>query len=269
MILVSGTKRSGTSMWMGALHAAGVPVIGETWPRDWGDRALRDANPDGFYESSLREGVNFLSNPDPASGTFLHPSQVQGHAVKVFLSGLARTDLAYIDRALVSMRPWGEYVASMQRLRALERQDREVPGAERRPLVHALEWWVENYLGLRDILMRGYPCHVVSYRTVLEHPERVMSEVFGWLGVAGDAKAAAEVVRGPTVPAATAGPDALEGLPAHCGGVFDELHERVYGGSGLDDAFIAQMNELHQQLLPWVHNLLHEAKLANEPAPAP
>ena len=32
MIFVSGTKRSGTSMWMQVLRAAGLPVLGEAFP---------------------------------------------------------------------------------------------------------------------------------------------------------------------------------------------------------------------------------------------
>ena len=35
MIIVTGTKRSGTSMWMQILAAAGLPVFGEAFPRSW------------------------------------------------------------------------------------------------------------------------------------------------------------------------------------------------------------------------------------------
>ena len=54
MFIVTGTKRSGTSMWMQILAAAGLEVIGERFPRHWGEH-LSAANPDGFYESELIE----------------------------------------------------------------------------------------------------------------------------------------------------------------------------------------------------------------------
>jgi len=267
MILVSGTKRSGTSMWMRALHTAGVPVIGETWPRSWGKSALRQANPDGFYESSLREGVHFLTNPDPQTGTWLSPQASQGHAVKVFLAGVARTDLAYIERVLVSMRPWRAYVASMVRLRELEQQSMKLPSTPVEPRALALEWWLENYLGLRDILLRGYPCHVVSYPAVLQDPDRVMDQVFGWLGVSADPAAAAGTIRTRGAAATPQAPDVdLSGLPAPTVPVFDELFERIHQGRPLDEAFLDRMNALHEQLLPWIHNLLHEAEVARQAA---
>ena len=56
MIIVTGTKRSGTSMWMQLLHAGGVQIVGEAFSRDWAD-TIRDANPNGFSESPYRRGI--------------------------------------------------------------------------------------------------------------------------------------------------------------------------------------------------------------------
>ena len=49
MIFVSGTKRSGTSMWMQVLKAAGFRILGKAFPRRWGETKLRAANEGGFY----------------------------------------------------------------------------------------------------------------------------------------------------------------------------------------------------------------------------
>ena len=56
MIIVTGTKRSGTSMWMQILVNGGFPYIGEAFPKDWG-LVIKDANPEGFYESTLAGGI--------------------------------------------------------------------------------------------------------------------------------------------------------------------------------------------------------------------
>ena len=60
MIIVTGTKRSGTSMWMQILKAAGFAIVGEACPRDWAS-TIREGNPLGFYESPLRRGAPFLA----------------------------------------------------------------------------------------------------------------------------------------------------------------------------------------------------------------
>ena len=57
MVIVTGPKRSGTSMWMQVLRAGGLPVMGEAFLRHWGE-FIRACNPGGFYESRLRGGLN-------------------------------------------------------------------------------------------------------------------------------------------------------------------------------------------------------------------
>ena len=51
MFIVTGTKRSGTSMWMQILIAAGLPIIGEAFPMRW-EHTIKAANPEGFYEGT-------------------------------------------------------------------------------------------------------------------------------------------------------------------------------------------------------------------------
>ena len=106
MIIVTGTKRSGTSLWMQILIAAGIPYFGEAFPRDW-ETTLKEANKEGFYESMLRAGIYYATNPHPRSGAYFFPEQVERHCVKVFIPGLVRTDRAYIGRVVASMRDGG------------------------------------------------------------------------------------------------------------------------------------------------------------------
>ncbi|MBA3545934.1 MAG: hypothetical protein H0T76_05600 [Nannocystis sp.] len=105
MIVVTGTKRSGTSMWMHVLVAAGIPYIGERFPAGWGE-LLRDANPDGFFESELMIGINYRTNPHPLTGAYLAPHQTRDHAVKIFIPGLIRSDVAFLDRCIATVRGW-------------------------------------------------------------------------------------------------------------------------------------------------------------------
>src|SRR6266851_5448676 len=195
MLIVTGTKRSGTSLWMRLLIAAGLPVFGEAFPGDW-EQKLKTANPDGFFESLLREGIYYATNPHPVTGDYFFPEQVEWHCVKVFIPGLVRTDRAYIGRVVATVREWREHAASLGRLHALEdaersRVDDSLPPPARLPPV--LEWWTENFALVRDIAIRRYAVHVQSYDGLMADPERVVHDVVRWLGRGDAIRAIADV----------------------------------------------------------------------------
>lgn len=256
MIIVTGTKRSGTSLWMHLLSEAGLPCIGERYPAGWAS-LVRHANPDGVFESELAAGVYFRTNPHPLTGAYLTPEATRGHAVKIFIPGLVRTDIAYIDRCVATIRPWRAYVRSSRRVVALGEQART---AARTPLVAddalpaALRWWSENFALIRNLAIRGFPAHVVSYDALLRDPERVTTEVLRWIGAGSPAKAAA-VVR-PT-PSAVTGQDAPEsdqtladGIDAQWLAVFDALYEKIDGDQPLSERFIRSLNQTDEALRP-------------------
>ena len=266
MIIVTGTKRSGTSMWMQILGAAGLPLFGEAFPRDWG-KTLRDANPEGFYESILRQGIYWRTNPHPRTGAYFFPEQVQRHAVKVFIPGLVRTDRAYIGRVIASVRPWREYCRSLRRLWAMEDAvlAERHPGRKPLPRVSpALEWWSENYMLIRDVATRRYPVHLQSYDGLLEDPEGVLRKTFAWLGV-GDPSAAMAAIKperrtqrgsgagagreAGTDPGPDPGPDEVE-LDSAVIEVFDRLYHTVHTGEPVRPELLAALNATQVELGP-------------------
>ncbi|MCA9711328.1 MAG: hypothetical protein KDK70_36150 [Myxococcales bacterium] len=258
MIVVTGTKRSGTSLWMHLLVEAGLPFIGDRFPAGWPE-LLRQANPDGFFESELMAGVYFRTNPHPLTGAYLAPAQTREHAVKIFIPGLVRTDVAFIDRCLATVRSWREYVVSARRVRALAAAE-GAPPPEDGLLPPALEWWCNNYALLRDLAIRGYPVHVVSYDGLLRDPARMLAEVLEWIG-RGDASRVAELVRPELRTAGVEGlpaDDALaEGIEPRHLETFDALYEAIDGERPLTDALVERLNQTHDALRPRV--LEHEA----------
>jgi hypothetical protein len=269
MLIVTGTPRSGTSMWMQILVAAGFEAIGEPFPGDWRG-LLSSANPDGYWESQLLGGVYYRTNPHPVTGAFLFPEQTKFHAVKIMVPGLVRSDLAYIDRVIATVREWRQFAASRDRLRAMyesqfaSRPDAGLGALEpheqilRHELPPALEWWVDNFALLRDLATRRYAAHVCSYQSLIEDPERAIGEVLRWLG-RGDQARAMSVVRPErqTQHSETPTPD-----PAHVEAedieVFDELYDHVHRGRALSAAFLAKLNETDVRLRPRL--LAHEAQ---------
>jgi hypothetical protein len=255
MLIVTGTKRSGTSLWMRLLIAAGLPAFGEAFPGEW-EQKFRSANPEGFFESLLREGIYYATNPHPTTGDYFFPEQVEWHCVKVFIPGLVRTDRAYIGRVVASVREWRQHAASLGRLHALE--DDELRRAGRQPpprMPAALEWWAENFALVRDVSIRRYAVHVQSYDGLMADPERTVGNVLAWLG-RGDARAAIAAVS--VERRSEARPD-VTGVDADVAEVFDEFYAALDRAAGLSVALLTKLNETNAKLAPSIRE--HEELL--------
>ena len=256
MIFVSGTKRSGTSMWMQVLRAAGLPVLGEAFPTAFVG-ALKAANPDGFYESLLRNGIYFATNPHPVTGRYFLPEHVAGYAVKVFVPGVIRSERAYIGHIIANVRPWQEYEASVLRLHAIERAALGKAGPDDTvttlimPPVY--EWWLENFSLIRDITLRRYPARLLSYAAVLADPEAAIAGVLRFIG------------RGQLAGALTAvkpehrtqdRPVSATVLPPDTARVFDDLYAAVVDGTLFtNNTLLKHLSAANQRLLPELSEL--------------
>src|SRR4051794_25004065 len=118
MIVVTGSKRSGTSMWMQILIGAGFPCVGERFPLGW-QASIAAANPDGFFESRFRGGMG-PGALDPSTGRPLAPEEHGRHAIKIFVPGVVRTDLRFLGHVIGSVRDHREYEVSRRRLWQLQ-----------------------------------------------------------------------------------------------------------------------------------------------------
>ncbi|MBM74618.1 MAG: hypothetical protein CMK59_04385 [Proteobacteria bacterium] len=261
MIFVTGTKRSGTSLWMQILIAAGYPYIGAAFPKNW-SQSIGSANQKGFFESPFRMGVYYATNPDPKTGEYLAPEPTQKHLVKVFVPGLMRSDLAYIHRVVATIRPWREYVTSLRRLYEMEdehiaskpssnsHQTVEMVRLRRGTLHPALEWWRENFDLIYNFAVRKYPFNLVSYRKLLEAPEQIIPPVVRWCGGGAIEQAVACVEKKLNTqkdPAVSDSP-----LTPKQERIFDEFHEFFYEQRPLTGSFIAKLNDLNEELLPLI-----------------
>jgi hypothetical protein len=248
MIIVTGTKRSGTSMWMQVLKAGGIPTVGKEFSGIWKD-TIYQANKRGFYESIFRRGIYYQTNPHPTTGSWLSPRGTENLGVKVFIPGVVRTDFSYLTRVIATVRPFRQYVASMDRLLALEREGMAREGKTRArptPVNPILGWWLENFLLVRDITTRGYPARLVSYEAMLDDPEAICAQTFNWLEL-GDDQAAARAVH-PEERTQAAVEDST--ITHAFEDVFDEYHHLIRTGAELKPSFLAKLNEVHQQILP-------------------
>lgn len=252
MVIVTGTKRSGTSMWMQILAAAGLPMLGDEFPERFS--RLTDANPAGFWESRLRRGVYFATNPDPATRVYLHPDDTRLHALKVFVPGLVRTDQAFLYRVIATVRPWREYVTSMRRLHDLEDEallDDSADVVDRREARRGrvppeLQWWRELFVLLRDRATRRYPFHLVTYDRLLEDPDREIRRVLDWIGE-GDPEPAIAAVRPELRTQDTPEVD-TDVVDAEAIALFDALYGALHADEELSGDLIRALNALDARL---------------------
>jgi hypothetical protein len=254
MIVVTGSKRSGTSMWMQVLRAAGYPVVGDAFPHAW-KNTIAEANPRGFWESPWRRGIWWETNPDPTTGVYVPADAVETHAVKIFPRGVVRTERAYLGRVIVCVRNWREQVASITRLYAMEHASKErLEGrtlAPRRRMPPVLEWWDENFALLRDLSLRRYEAKLVSYEAVLEQPAERVPLVLAWVG-GGNTEAAVAAVDGSLRThrdrTAWSEQDAAYGLRPEQVAVLDTYCAMVHAGAPLPQALLDAMDVLHGEL---------------------
>lgn len=262
MVVVTGTKRAGTSLWMRALQRAGLDVLGEPFPGVW-RQSIGAANPGGFHESYWRQGVWDGTNPHPKTGERLLADATRTTAIKIFVPGVLRTDRVFLDHVLLTVRPWWAVGPSLQRLYAMEdawaarQPDADARRARYRRLRSRLpapvSWLLDHHALLHDARARGYPLLVTTVDQLQRDRLDTMRRVCAFLG-RGDAVAAAEVVdhRLPPArpvtdawtPAEQAVLDELYACFDAGGVVSDGLHDRM---EGLVDAWTARFGGLDPQ----------------------
>jgi hypothetical protein len=248
MIVVTGTKRSGTSMWMQALSAAGLEVIGEAFPHRW-QSTLAAANPRGFFESSFRSGVHHRTNPDPRSGRYLSAEETEWTATKIFVRGLVRTERAYLRSVIAGVRPWRAYAASIRRLRRIEVESAggDRAKAARMPSIpEHLEWWDDNVTLLRDATVRGYPMLWVGYDDVIASPRGEVARVLGFVG-RGDVDAACAAIE-PSLRTSFESVEPVQGDAA----ALDLLEAGLLGGEATHPSFVAAVSALDRRMRPQI-----------------
>jgi hypothetical protein len=146
------------------------------------------------------QGIYFDTNPDPETGDYLFAPDVERHVVKILIPGVVRTERAYLDHVVCTVREWRAYAASLRRLRELEAERQQLRdeegGSPEHPTPPWLAWWRAHYQLLHDAKIRRYRLRFVTYEGLLDDPQDEVARVLEWLGCADrvqDALRAVEV----------------------------------------------------------------------------
>ncbi len=169
--IVSGLERSGTSLMMQMLHAAGLPVAYDD------SRPADEHNPRGYFELAGGKIINRLMD-----GTFDFES-CKGRIVKVTAYGLKF--LPQADYRIVYMVREND-----ENLRSIQKMGAEIDEQKDRDLFGKL-----NRLSLDLMRRRGDMTSItVRHRDLMGEPRREMERVSLFLGAQIDIEAAASAV---------------------------------------------------------------------------
>lgn len=174
-ILVSGLPRSGTSLMMQMLDAAGIPVMTDKV------RTADEDNPEGYLEWEAIRQVG--ANP-----SILHDAA--GKAIKVISMLLPELPDWHRYKVIFMDRPVAEIAASQRRM--IERRG-QTPGAAAEMERLLQEHRTQILTGLRN--SEGFEVLVVAYPGLVKSPEDWISRIVGFLGGVPDEAAMRKVVR--------------------------------------------------------------------------
>ena len=117
---------------------------------------------------------------------------------------------------------------------------------------------------VRDIAIRGYAAHVLTYEGLRRDPERHVTEVLTWIGH-GDPREATQVVRAPAANAAAevssdrSDAELSDGIDPRHLRVFDDLYATLDAERPLTQALVDALNHTDDALRPLV--LEHRARI--------
>lgn len=183
--LVSGLPRSGTSLMMQLLEAAGLPAFTD------GKRQADDSNQKGYYEHDKVAAL--LTSPDKS-----WLAGAKGHALKVVAPLLAALPLKIQNqksniqnlhyRVLFMEREMQEILESQEtmlsRLGKPTHPGADIAKAYRQQVRHAKTW----------LSGRGIPAMSVDYSRLVHRPDEVLPELAAFLGVSDRLEAMRAVI---------------------------------------------------------------------------
>jgi len=174
--IVSGLRRSGTSMLMYALKESGIPILGFKFSIAKDALKRKEGNPNGYWE---------LRKVTTDKGLFYDLNTVEGldgKVVKVMFEALPESDPKLIDKVILIFRKPKNWLSSILKWNKIEQLDSFV--------AHNILDTIDSlgFLMLNDIKHK-----IVFYEDIVENPEEQMKSICEFLGE-GDYKKATKTV---------------------------------------------------------------------------
>lgn len=167
VIVVSGLPRSGTSMAMQMLVAAGIPAVTD------GVREPGEDNPKGYFED---ERVKLLHRADQ-DGAWL--SEARGKAVKIISFLLQNLPATNHYKVLFMKRPLPEVLASQRQM--MERRGQVDETSDEA----MFDLWTRHLSKIEKLLASSshFEALEIAYSDVVNHPRSAAERIRDFLGL--------------------------------------------------------------------------------------
>ncbi len=170
MKILTGFRRSGSSMIMFALKMAGLRIAGNKWA-GFNKRTAKHANPNGYWEvenTTARMGLG---------------EKVEGDVIKVMFDCLYMSDTKLTDKVLVIMRKPQSILESIFKYNEIKHKR-----------MFVMNYCLDAIDSFGFIQYAKKPYKIVFYEDILEKPEDEMNKICRFMG--GNYKQAAQVIDG-------------------------------------------------------------------------
>jgi len=162
--IVSGLERSGTSMMMQILHAAGIPIASDN------SRPPDEHNPKGYHELEGGKIINRLMDGkfplDNFKGSFI---KITAYGLQFLPTGNYK--IIYMERNLE------EILDSMEKMAGIEDKERD----KTRGSFHRLNEMIKKHITTRKDIKVLFS----NYNDILSNPKNNMEKICDFLGLPG------------------------------------------------------------------------------------
>jgi tetratricopeptide (TPR) repeat protein len=176
-VIVSGLPRSGTSLMMQMLAAAGLPIMAD------GERAADPDNPEGYYEWERIKQVG--RRPEILR-------EAAGKAIKVVAPLLAQLPALHSYRVIYMDRPIGEVVESQRKM--IRNRGNQGGADEPEKMLRLLSNFRDSTLRMIE-RRKQFQALIVSYPDLVRDPEPWLERIASFLNGQVDPGAMAAAIR--------------------------------------------------------------------------
>lgn len=174
--LVTGLRRSGTSLMMFALRQAGIPIIGVKYANDV-DRKIKNGNPNGYWEWEAVCTETGITRELKDLGE-------NGDLIKVMFECLFKSNPILVDKIIVMMREPKKVLSSIISHNQIIGDNKELL------IIKQLLDTIESFEFLR---YHNLKYKIIFYEDIITNPKKQFKDICNFLNK-GNPKIAASIV---------------------------------------------------------------------------
>lgn len=167
---------------MAMANEAGFNIVGDKYPLDWEDKRTEKGDGQNQSDIGFWEDMNIVDAGANNTNITVPPDALKQHFTKIFTVGLPKTDFAYIDKMILTVRePWS-HLQSWRKLFIFNVKDSEGVDIDDLRYPYGTEYVFKYNLFVQDYLKRKYPTLIVDFDDMLANPHKNCQTIKQFVG---------------------------------------------------------------------------------------